>query len=123
MTNKLFGIYHLITDANLFKTSILKIKNSKNDKIRIAGCWDLTKKYNVNLYKEAIWYFAGSIFGGNSENLIIFADLMKEKCLRIIQEEQTLMWEVNIWYMLYHDNKELFNQYLSNFSISILENY
>ena len=48
---------------------------------------------------------------------------MKEKCLHIIEEKKTLTWEVNIWYMIFQENKELFNSYLCDHNISILENY
>ncbi len=118
-----FGIYHVIKNDDLLEKNIKKILNSKNSKIRIGSCWDINNYYSTDLYKQISWYFAGGIFGSNSENLIIFADLMKEKCLHIIQEKKTIMWEINIWYMIYQENKDLFDSYLCNHNISILENY
>jgi hypothetical protein len=118
-----FGIYHMIKDEYLLKKNIKKMINSKNNKIRIGSCWDVNNNYNRDLYRQISWYFAGTVFGGNSKNLIIFADLMKEKCLHIIEEKKTLTWEVNIWYMIFQKNKDLFNSYLCDHNISILENY
>ena len=118
-----FGIYHVIKNDDLLKINITKLINSKNNKIRIASCWDINNNYNIDLYKTINWYFAGGIFGSNPTKLILFADLMKKKCLHIIQHNKTIMWEVNIWYMIYQENKELFNPYLCDHNISILENY
>ena len=48
---------------------------------------------------------------------------MKEKCLQIIQEKQSLMWEVNIWYLIYLENKELFDEYKCDHNESLITNY
>ena len=94
-----------------------------NDGIRIGGCWNLKLKYNVNLYKQISWYFAGGLFGGSSENLIKFSELMKSKCLDIIKEKKTFVWEVNIWYLIYLENPDLFNCYMAGHDTSMITNY
>jgi len=33
------------------------------------------------------------------------------------------MWEVNIWYIIYNENKHLFDIYKCNHDNSIIENY
>jgi hypothetical protein len=76
-----------------------------------------------NIYKDIKWYFAGGVFGGNKEKLLIFADLMKQKCLQIISQEKTIMWEVNIWYLIYLENNELFYPYHCDHNDTILKNY
>lgn len=118
-----FGIYHMIKNDELLENKIININKSKDNKIRISSCWDINVHYIIDMYKQIAWYFAGTVFGGNPKNLILFADLMKEKCLSIIQEKKTIFWEVNIWYMIYQENKDLFDSYVCNHNISILENY
>jgi hypothetical protein len=77
----------------------------------------------VDIYKKIVWYFAGSLFGGCSIELIDFADKMKEKCINIIMNKKTIMWEVNIWYLVYLENKTLFENYICNHNSSIIKNY
>lgn len=123
-----FGIYHMINDAYLFNKAIEKIyqedENNLNNKIRIASCINPNNiVYHKNIYQVIAWYFAGSVFGGSSEILLQFADLMKEKCINIIHERNHLMWEVNVWYLIFVNNKELFDCYECNHDLSILSKY
>lgn len=126
-----FGIYHMIKDDLIFNNEITNLANRyssnciQENKIRIASCWnmDLCLPNNYDIYKKIVWYFAGSIFGGTHKELIAFADKMKDKCIQIISEKKTIMWEVNIWYLVYLENKTLFENYLCNHNSSIIINY
>ena len=46
--------------------------------VRIASIWNPDHDYQLNLYKDICWCFAGSIFGGNVTSLLEFADLTKK---------------------------------------------
>ena len=125
-----YGIYHMIRNEDVFKNELeaLVTRNNSNQKgcnsIRIAGCWDLISVYNNrNIYKNITWYFAGSVFGGNETELFEFADKMKEKCIQIIKNKQSLMWEINVWYLIYLENREMFNSYMCNHDVTIISNY
>ena len=127
-----YGIYHMIRNEDLFKRELeaLVIRNNSIQKgcnnIRIAGCWDLNLVYNnmnIDIYKNITWYFAGSVFGGNETTLFEFADKMKEKCIQIIKNKKTLMWEINVWYLIYLENREMFNSYRCNHDVTIISNY
>ena len=48
---------------------------------------------------------------------------MKEKCIKIINEKKTLMWEVNIWYLIYKENNNLFDCYNCDHNESVVSNY
>jgi len=48
---------------------------------------------------------------------------MKTKCNDIIKNKKTIMWEVNIWYLIYLDNPDLFDRYFANHNSSILIKY
>ena len=76
--------------------------------MRICSLWNLQVRYVFNIYKDVIWYFAGSIFGGHKDALLVFHKKMEEKCLEIIRTKNTIMWEINIWYLIYKKNKHLF---------------
>lgn len=119
-----FGIRHVFNcDDTVFTNTVEQLTNRRHDKIRIASIWDLHYQMNGNVYEEILWYFAGGVFGGSKEKILVFADLMKEKCLQIIHEKQTLMWEVNIWYLIYLENKELFDCYYGSHDDTIIANY
>ena len=118
-----FGIYHMMNNDEKFNDNINNLNNKEYDNVRIASCWDPKTTYVVDIYRRVAWYFAGSIFGGHYEKLLIFADLMKKKCLSIINDNQYIMWEINIWYLIYKEHPELFNCYNSNHNPSIIINY
>lgn len=120
-----FGIKHMcknISDEE-FTEKVNNLQNKIYDNIRIARIWDLDITYNVNIFRDIAWYFAGSIFGGNKTELLLFADKTKDKCIEIITTRNTLMWEINIWYLVYIENKELFDAYYCNHDNSIIDNY
>ena len=119
-----FGIRHVFScDDTAFTNTLETLTHKSHDKIRIASIWNLQHTTSKNIYQEILWYFAGGVFGGSKEKILVFADLMKEKCLQIIHEKQTLMWEVNIWYLIYLENKELFDCYYCDHNNTIVANY
>jgi len=119
-----FGIRHVFNcDDTCFTNTLETLTQKVHDKIRIASIWNLEYITNKNIYQEILWYFAGGVFGGNKEKILVFADLMREKCLQIIHEKHTLMWEVNIWYLIYLENKELFDCYYCDHNNTIITNY
>ena len=116
-----FGIYHMINNDELFAQYMHHICNSKYDNIRIAsGYFDGNEDF---IYRRIIWFFLGSVFGGHKDKLLLFADLMKEKCLTIINNEKTIFWEINIWYLIYKEYSHLFSTYIADHNINILMNY
>jgi hypothetical protein len=101
--------------------------NNLHDKIysnvRIAKIWNIDITYCIDIYKNIAWYFAGGVFGGNKTQLLLFSEKMKNTCIEIITTKNTLMWEVNMWYLVYLDNKELFDTYFCDHNDSIIDNY
>lgn len=91
--------------------------------IRIAAIWNPDHNYQLDLYKDICWCFAGSIFGGNVPSLLEFADLTKNKCLEIIETKKHLMWEINVWKLVYNDDRWKFLFYNCSHDTSILDNY
>lgn len=123
-----FGINHVFKDKTdeEFTSTILELREKEFENVRIANIWDPSLYnviFNTNPYKDVLWFFAGGVFGGNSEALIKFADLTKHQCIKVIENSHTLMWEVNIWFQVYLENKELFSLYNCDHKPSILENY
>jgi hypothetical protein len=119
-----FGIRHVFRCDDDNYTSILEsLYGKKYENVRIGTIWNLQNQYLFNIYRDVTWYFAGGVFGGNKDKLLIFADLMKEKCLQIISQKKTIMWEVNIWYLIYLENKELFECYHCGHDDLIIINY
>ena len=119
-----FGVKHMCKCSNEeFIQKINRFSECNYDKVRIASIWTIDSDFNIDLFIYTCWYLAGSVFGGNKESLIEFARLMKEKCLEIITTKQNIIWEVNIWYMLYHSFGSLFSPYKCDHNITILDNY
>jgi hypothetical protein len=118
-----FGIYHMIQDEEALRQSIVQLSGYYYSTVRIASCIDPNEPLYNDIYHQVAWFFAGSIFGGHADYLVSFADLMKQKCIQIITEKNHIMWEVNIWYLLFKENPHLFDFYLCDHNISILQNY
>jgi len=119
-----FGIRHVFKcDDDTYINILESLYDKTYNNIRIGTIWDLQVIYCIDIYRDISWYFAGGVFGGNKEKLLQFADLMKEKCLQIIFEKKTIMWEVNVWYLIYLENKELFDTYHCGHDNLIITNY
>ena len=126
-----FGINHLFSSNayEVFENAILKMKNKIYTNVAIASIWNpnmydlMCINFNRCIYTDVCWFFAGGVFGGDSASLIKFADLTKKKCLQIIEERQSIMWEVNVWMLVYLENPELFAPYACDHDGRIISYY
>jgi len=119
-----FGIKHVFNcEDNEFIKKIERLNNTVYKNIRIGSIWNPDIKYSGDIYKDIMWYFAGGVFGGNKESLLLFSEKTKEMCIKIISEKNTIMWDVNIWYLVYTETKELFNCYNCDHNSSLIDNY
>jgi len=120
-----FGIWHVIQDDQVFTESCMKIASLGSFGslgVRIA-CGNPKFEHFSEMYKTISWFFLGGIFGGDRESLLKFADLVKNKCIETIREHRTLMWEINVWQMVYREDPALFLCYGANHDASILQNW
>ena len=113
-----FGISKILDDS--FDISNL---NKKYENVRIGSIWNPAFSHAADPYTEICWYFAGGVFGGHKDYLLLFADIMKMEVLSFIDKHQYLVWEVNFWYFIYAKHKNLFNLYFCNHDTSIINNY
>lgn len=119
-----FGIRYIFTCSDdEFISKINQLQDKLYTYIRIGNIWNLDAIYNIDIYKNIAWYFAGGVFGGDAKLLLNFAEKMKNKCINIISEKNSIMWETNIWYLIYLENKELFSTYECDHNNSIVDNY
>jgi len=119
-----FGIYHVFNNTELFYNAFKNLNKIYTiDRVRIGSCIHPNNKYHTDIYKNIAWYFAGGVFGGSSDVLMRFSQLMKEECVNIIKERKHLMWEVNVWYLIYLKEPELFDTYICNHNESIISNF
>lgn len=118
-----FGIHHVIESEDKLNNYVLNLQNKLYHNIRIASIWNINYTYNVDIYKNIAWYFAGGVFGGDKEQLLLFAEKMKMECIKIITEKKTIMWEVNVWYLIYKQYNDLFDCYICDHNDTIISNY
>ena len=119
-----FGIKHVFNcDNTQFMNKIENISNKSYNRVRIASIWNLNLKYTNDEYTNVLWFFAGGVFGGNKDFLIDFANKTKNMCIKIMEEKNTIMWEVNIWYLIFKENPEIFDYYYCDHNDSIIDNY
>lgn len=119
-----FGIRHVFKGSDRdFINTLNLFEHKKYDKIRIASIDDLRNPLQHNIFTTVCWYFAGGVVGGNKDALLLFADLMQQECRQIAERHHTLMWEVNIWYLIYTKYKTVFDPYYCDHNNTILTNY
>ena len=123
-----FGIKHILKNYSNeeFVKKIDNLKYKLYDNLRIGGIWNINYTYNIDIFKDIAWYFAGGVFGGHSNSLLNFADQMKHYCIFLITTKNTIMWEVNIWYLIYIsniNNTYLFNIYNCDHNHLLIDNY
>jgi hypothetical protein len=119
-----FGIKHIFKCSNEeFIEKIERLNYCKYDAVRIASIWNINIDYQINIYNDICWYFGGGVFGGSKKYLLEFAKEMKLFCLEIMNTKKTIMWEVNIWYLIYKKNKDLFTLYECDHNNTMIDNY
>jgi len=129
-----FGIYQFIDKLPLtaeqkyekFSQYLYQIEYQKTNCVRIPHIWNLRltiDHFDDYLRHHVCWYFAGSLFGGGKNALIQFADTMKEVTLTMVNKESWLVWEVNLWYLVYQRHPTCFEPYLANHDETIFANY
>ena len=123
-----FGIYSLFNnDINLFNDTLTNLHErysiNSNNKVHIASCVPPHTNYYTEFYRNIAWYFAGSVFGGPANKLLEFTELMKTECINIIEEKHHLMWEVNVWFLIFAKHPDLFDLYKCNHNPTIISNY
>ena len=119
------GIKHMMNmSQEEFSKKVMRLQYLEYmHNVRIAAIWNPDHTFDLDIYKDVCWCFAGSIFGGNIASLIEFADLTKQECLTIIEEKKTLMWEINVWKRIYDQDRWRFLFYFSSHDPSILDAY
>jgi len=129
-----FGAFHMFQGKiDIFQTELYYMRSRiqrrlldsgcESSRICFASCWNPNMAYYGNIYKDVNWLFAGSVFGGGTQILNNFAMRMREKCLQILREKNTLMWEINIWAILYREAEHLCRLYSSDHSEMIVRGY
>lgn len=121
-----FGLYSIYQDPKGFADALYALQNKNYQNIRIGKIWNLAEtpeSKRLDIYKTVAWYFAGGVFGGHKDQLVLFNLLMQEKCKEIILQKHALMWEVNVWYLIYLENSHLFNPYYCNHDPGLLVHY
>ena len=125
-----FGMKHVCPDisdaeySQLIETLASKpLLDEELWSVRIARIWNLEQQPSGHVLYDVQWYFAGGVFGGTAATLVEFADKVRAKCLEIIDTHGLLTWEVNVWYMVWLENKELFSAYHNWHDVRLLTNY
>jgi hypothetical protein len=122
-----FGINHVFRCSDIeFEKKILNIVKKDYKNVRIGSIIDPrlpANSFKKDIYREIAWYFAGGVFGGSINALIEFANLVKEKSIETIFEKNTIMWEVNIWYLVFLENKKLFDLYFCDHNETLVTLY
>jgi len=129
-----FGAFHMFQGKiDVFQSDLYKMRSRINrrllqsdadvSRLIFARCWDPNHVYYGDIYKDVNWLFAGSVFGGGSISINQFALRVREKCFQVLREKNTLMWEINIWVLIYRECPELFALYPSDHSEILFRGY
>jgi hypothetical protein len=131
-----FGLYHMFMNDESFyyhlngfhdrietRFKAACMNGHTFDTVYFASCWNPYNEFYLNIYTQIYWVFAGSVFGGYRSALLRFAELVREKCIQIIREKRHLMWEINVWYLVYKVCPGLFDFYKCDHNHTIIAHY
>lgn len=120
-----FGLRHMYPSSIAFDIAVYgfrdRMAGSHGLSVIAPSCWDAGRIYTQDVYRDIFWVFSGSVFCGKSNALLDFARRTKSKCIEILTVRRRLMWEVNVWYLVYRDCPGLFSLYYGNHNAGILE--
>ena len=88
--------------------------------VYFASCWPPASDYYLDIYRQIHWLFAGSVFAGFAEPLLDLAQKMRLECIGLIKEKKHLMWEINVWILIYRKYSHLFDFYRCNHDPSMI---
>jgi len=113
-----FGISYIFPNL---KIQTLLHDNYTFNKIRIGGIWknEIAKQYDN--WNHINWFFAGTVFGGNTKEILKFHDFV-DKQFRLNLKKNKIVWEVNLWYKIYLQYPDLFDVYQCNHNESLIKN-
>ena len=124
-----FGLRHMYPSSIAFDIAVYEFRDrilsggnglNGGGSVCAPSCWDASRIYTQDVYRDIFWVFSGSVFCGKSNALLEFARRTKTKCIEILSVHRRLMWEVNVWYLVYRDCPALFSLYYGNHNTGIL---
>ena len=121
-----FGLCHMYPSSIAFDIAVYGFRDrmisglSNGSSVCAPSCWDAGRIYSQDVYRDIFWVFSGSAFCGKPNALLDFARRTKSKCIEILSVRRRLMWEVNVWYLVYRDCPALFSLYYGNHNAGIL---
>ena len=129
-----FGSFHMFHGSvDRFQGGLCKLRERICERVsregrggavvRMAGCWQPYVHRPGDIYRDINWTFAGSLFGGGGDAIREFACRMREKCFRILREKNHLMWEINVWVLIFLDCPDLFSWFRSDHSPILFDGY
>jgi hypothetical protein len=124
-----FGIQHMFPSNNALCNSIYTLRDRviagrwDRSKVYAPSCWGSYTYFGVDIYRSISWVFAGSAFGGSASVLLEFARRTKENCIELLTTKHLLMWEVNVWSLIYDEYPELFALFPGNHNAGILDHW
>jgi hypothetical protein len=124
-----FGIRHMYPSDIAFEIAIYQLQdrvskcNWDRSLVYAPSCWDPRCFYSQNVFREIFWVFSGSAFGGSADALLEFAKHTRDKCIWLMTTKHLLMWEVNVWYLVYRDSPELFSLFYGNHDSTIIRKW
>jgi hypothetical protein len=80
----------------------------------------MTNEYFMNHFLHyPLFYFAGGLFIGHKNSIKIFDELVKKETLKLLQQNK-ITYEVNIWYLIYLKNHDLFTVKWADHNITMV---
>lgn len=118
-----FGLRYIFPTEDAFRNVFCTKEWRTHASVRMGSIWPPGFVTGRDLYTQICWYFAGGVFGGDARSLVRFANLVRDKCTEVVRTRHTLMWEVNVWYLVYLEHPDLFDCYPCDHNESLVSGY
>ena len=117
-----FSISYIFKNLKSCQQQLIELSSARlsNNFLTIPGCWEKMDDYN-NYYNNNInWRFCGGFFLGNKDRVQDFCDSYFQHFPRFLKESEKLVWEVNLWAWMEHQQLLEANWFSGNHDDSIL---
>ena len=119
-----FSIAYIFNNKEKTLVNFAELDNKKyiDSFMAVPGCWAKIPPNNCDAILQNIhWRFCGTFFIGDKESLLRFHQLYREHYPRFIQEQNKMVWEVNVWAWLEANTDWNPEWYLSDHNDLIIE--
>ena len=120
-----FSIFHIINniDKTISQLQLIGYSKLKEKMLLFPCCWshEFTKEHIHSILSSILWRFCGGFFIGDKQSIHNMHNLIIDQLPNFINQNNVIVWEVNIWTWLEVKHNWKIDYYFANHNDTILD--